>query len=124
MGSLDLDGRAGENTAALVANEATFARRFDAVFGNDRRRYVLQYLHNVDDEAVEFDTLVEQVMVWEATYRRSDPDALRERIAIDLHHTQLPQLVDAGLIDRDSESGTIRYRGHDLVNRSLEHVAY
>jgi len=124
MVPVDPDGRAGESTAAFTANEATSARRFNAAFGNDRRRYVLQYLRDVDDEAVEFDTLVEQVVTWEAMYRRSDPSTLRERIAIDLHHTQLPRLSEAGLIDRNSESGAIRYRGHDLIGKSLEHIAY
>lgn len=41
----------------------------------------------------------------------------------ELHHTHLPQLADAGVIEYDSRTGTVRYRSHDRVEALLGFVS-
>lgn len=42
--------------------------------------------------------------------------------AISLRHADLPALADAGIVDYDPRSATVRYDGDDLVSELLEAV--
>lgn len=41
----------------------------------------------------------------------------RERVRLDLHHNHLPRLADAGLIDYDARTGTVRSREAPSLDR-------
>jgi hypothetical protein len=43
-------------------------------------------------------------------------------IKVHLHHVTLPKLADAGFIDYDPRSETVRYRESDPVEMWLNHV--
>lgn len=40
-----------------------------------------------------------------------------EQVTIQLHHSALPRLADAGVIDYDSRSKTVRYQGHPKLEQ-------
>lgn len=99
----------------------------DTVFGilsNQRQRYVLYYLQNRSGDAVEFEDLVEYVVMRiDETENGDPPVAQREEIVAALHHIDLPKLTDQRIIEFDSRSGTIRYWGNDLLETYLARAA-
>lgn len=96
---------------------------FVTALANERRRYVLYYLRDV--ESAEFDDVVERVATWETG---SAPEALDERtrntIRIDLQHAQLPKLEEAGLIGHDRRHGSVCFQHlSDSLEQLLEYCA-
>lgn len=93
----------------------------DKVFellANPRRRLILSYLSETAADAVDFADLIAEVVARETD---SETDAERyEAVAIELRHTHLPKLADAGLVDYDERSRTIRFYGHPLLEAYLE----
>ncbi|WP_231188336.1 hypothetical protein [Haladaptatus sp. DYF46] len=84
---------------------------YDTVYSllaDDFRRFTLYYLvFEADGEGVAPDELIEYLRtVSEKSINQED--TLRVR----LHHAILPHLQDTGLIDYDTRSEMIRYRGH------------
>ena len=43
----------------------------------------------------------------------------RKRLKAKLHHVALPKLADAGLVDYDQRSQTIRYCGEPLLEKQI-----
>lgn len=91
-------------------NQDTIDRLFE-VLTDQRRRYVLYYVNETEDAVVTMDELADQLCTWERDWdnRTAQPEGKhRENIRIDLHHVQLPQLADQGLIEYDTRSLTVR----------------
>ncbi|WP_050050313.1 hypothetical protein [Halostagnicola sp. A56] len=94
-----------------------------------RRRTILRQLRE-NGGVIEIETLAD--VVTERSARSSpstetDPPTSNtddQRIArAELHHTHLPQLADAGVIEYDSRTGTVRYRSHERVEALLGFVS-
>ena len=83
---------------------------------DDRRRLVLRHLASTDDDVATVDDLVEEVVAEE------DRGVDRERVAVAIHHGALPHLDDAGLVEYDSRSQTVRYRETPQAERALDLV--
>lgn len=98
-----------------VSNERT-ARRPDLdelfeVLADGRRRRALAYLADADDGVAAFSELVEHVAddsVGESTDK--------ECVAVSLHHTHLPKLADANIVEYDPRNKDVRYRGGRVVS--------
>ena len=76
---------------------------------HQRRRNVLYYLYDHTTAATR--SLARELTAWEAGVPVDEVSAEdREHMLIDLHHTHLPKLADAGIIEYDPRSGAIRYR--------------
>lgn len=85
----------------------------DALFSalaNKRRRHVLQYFQSSSDDVASLEELVDAVP-------RDERTDGRKRVALRLHHVTLPKLEDAGLLEYDARSNTVRYRGNPLLDR-------
>lgn len=86
----------------------------DTVFdllANRRRRYVLYCLADGDEETVlKVEEIAAQIASWEREWNAtaSEDAAARRTVRIDLHHNHLPRLDDAGLIEYDARTETIR----------------
>lgn len=81
---------------------------FDAL-ADRRRRIVLAELSE-RDRPVPIGDLAAAVADAEGV---ADPDT--DRVRLSLHHVHLPLLVDAGLIDRDREAGTVSAAAHPAL---------
>lgn len=90
---------------------------FDTL-SNARRRYLLHHLLGHPDGVAEFETISDEIARWERATGRSN--ASPDEVAIDLHHTHLPQLADAGLVEYDRRSGAVRYRDRAPVRDCFE----
>ncbi|WP_435068649.1 DUF7344 domain-containing protein [Haloplanus sp. C73] len=82
----------------------------DTVFSllsNQRRRYVIHYLHRTPEPASLRD-LTEQVAAWENGVTVEDLEyKQRKRVYTSLHQTHLPKLVEAGIVEYDRDEGTV-----------------
>ncbi|MFC4550029.1 MULTISPECIES: DUF7344 domain-containing protein [Halorussus] len=92
----------------------TAPQSLDALFGllaNRRRRYVLYCLSDAGETDLSTDRVAEAVLERERDWDDAPDAAGRNRedaIRTELHHEHLPRLADAGLIDYDSETRTVR----------------
>lgn len=94
----------------MTDGERSLDRTFD-LLANRRRRYVLYSLNETDGDVMALDELTEQVVTWERRWDGQgdrDRDDHREEVRVTLHHNHLPRLVDAGLIDYDARTETVR----------------
>ena len=110
------------------AGTAPFLRSGDREAGSDldvvfdvlaerRRRIVLDYLRDHEEEWVPTGALADRIAAWEVELY--DPASVSvESIAIDLAHGHLPKLEESGLVDFDGRR--VRYRGDDRVERFLD----
>lgn len=89
---------------------------------NPRRRTILHRLRANGDDAVALDELTETIATdgGTAQVRHAPGDT---RAAVELHHTHLPKLADAGLIEYDQGKGTVRYLPNDRLEALLEFVS-
>lgn len=100
------------NRAHLSGFDANVDDLFDAL-SSERRRHVLSYLRDADDDVAELAELVDWVVTREAD---RDGDQ-REAVAISLHHVHVPKLANCGFVEYDARSNTVRYRGHPELER-------
>lgn len=102
------------------ANEEELSR--DLVFdilSNPRRRYVLFYLREHEDE-IGLQELASEVAAWENEVEVEElTRAQRKRVYVSLYQTHIPKLESAGIVEHDSEAGTVR-----LTNRAREVESY
>ena len=82
---------------------------------NKHRRVILNVLDNASDETLEYDVLVDRV----ANRMRNgdskwESDEHRQRVRIALHHTHLPKLEEARMIDYAAETGHVKFVGSEL----------
>jgi DNA-binding transcriptional ArsR family regulator len=88
------------------------------VLADAQRRQILAYLDATDDDVAAYSDLIEHVADDSAEASTDD----RDRIAVGLHHNHLPKLADAGVVEYDSRSETVRYRGGPVVSEWLDLV--
>ena len=90
---------------------------------NECRRAILSVLDTVPDNTLEYETLVNRVAdrLWdEETEGVSDEHQQRVRIA--LHHTHLPKLDEARIIDYEADTGRVQFVGGALEQELLKLV--
>jgi DNA-binding transcriptional ArsR family regulator len=89
--------------------------RILSAVANEHRRAILRSLNNVSDRTLEYDTLVDHVAERvEDENTDGVSDEHRQRVRIALHHTHLPKLAEAGIIDYEAEAGQIQFVGGEL----------
>lgn len=79
-------------------------------------RAVCHYFRYQSTEVATVDDLVQ--FIWKHDEQETDENS----VEIHLHHSTLPKLADAGFIDYDPRSETIRYQEPDVVEVWLDHV--
>lgn len=115
----DHSGEADRRTVVHEEEEPETEHPLDRLYGvltAERRRRLLFYLHRKDGDVASCTELVDYLVVDEA---ESVADLDTDEVAISLYHTHLPKLADAGLIEYDERSRTVRYHGDDTVGEHL-----
>lgn len=93
---------------ASLSTETTFS-----LLADRQRRRILAFLSEKDDRTSEVSDLVDHLV-------RESLD--RRRVTTTLHHVHLPKLADAGVVEYDRRTGTVRYRGDPTVESALDAV--
>jgi len=83
-----------------------------------RRRELLRCLQDHPDEAVDLPTLASAV-----SERCPGEGAMGTRMEIRLHHSDLPKLDEAGLVEYDRFDSRVAYDRHEGVEALLETLA-
>lgn len=94
-------------------DDRTLNRTFD-LLRDQQRRYVLKKLETMTDDVASVEDLVTYLLA-------NDPDADgADRVTTALLHRTLPRLMDAGVVDFDARSDTVRYHGSELADGFLD----
>ncbi|WP_224447595.1 DUF7344 domain-containing protein [Haloprofundus salilacus] len=89
-----------------------------------RLRYVLYHLYGMNSDVTETEAVVDAVCEYEAAgTERADPPS-RNQVRIDLHHSKLPRLNAAGLVDYDPRQNEIRFYHSPSLEEWLEHARH
>lgn len=93
---------------------------FEAM-ANRRARHVLSYIDSVSVDVLDLEDLADGVAEYEVEAgAATDVEDCRRHVAVALHHNHLPKLDDAGIIDYDPRSKTLRKWGDDRIETCLE----
>ncbi|WP_438267501.1 DUF7344 domain-containing protein [Haladaptatus halobius] len=82
------------------------------ILANQHRRYLLYHLSTMNGEAFTLSALVDILA--------QDVAITRKHLRINLHQRHLPKLADHNVIEYDSRSQTIHYRGNNRLEVLLE----
>ena len=99
----------------------------DTVFdllSDARRRYTLYYLFAMEGDVAEFEAVVNAVCNYEGAGTDSTSPSPPENIRVKLHHSHLPKLAEAGVIDYDRRQGTIRFTPTPPLEEWVEHAEW
>lgn len=128
----------GYDSNAAIENprrSEPFLDRALSVLADARCRSLLDFLRDADrgvspaarreggvpvDGLAEFSRLVDELAA-AAGGAGATPDG-RERFAVEVHHVTLPKLRNAGFVEYDERSGSIRYHRHERFEAILERV--
>lgn len=117
------NGGAGNLTS--ITSNPTITDSLDIVFdllSDVRRRYLLYYLVTMDGDVTDRDAAVNAVYEYEAANAGTDDCPTPENIQIEFHHTHLPRLEDAGLVEYDHRHSTIRFTGNPVFDELVEYA--
>ena len=106
---------------------STVTDDFNIIFNvlqSPRRRYVLYYLYSLEDEVTGFEEMVDAVSMYEAAGTETDKLPSQYEIRLTLHHTHIPHLEAAGIIDYDQRQRMIRFTGSSSLAEWVEYAQY
>ncbi|SDJ59724.1 DUF7344 domain-containing protein [Natronorubrum texcoconense] len=135
--------RETERESTKITAEVTPS--LDLIFdllSNRRRRYALYYMHDQPDGVATLGELVTAIVALQQadsseeaaipdetdtgdeTDSEANYDQRQLRIRTELKHTHLPKLEDAGILDHDRRSETVRYWNQPSLEEWLEHAKH
>ncbi|AEH38324.1 DUF7344 domain-containing protein [Halopiger xanaduensis] len=91
------------------------------VLANERRRYLLEFLWDQPGRVGSFEAATKHTIAQLGRKYGSQPN--HDDIQVDLQQHHLPKLADAGIIEYDVRSQTIRYRSNDRLEEIYERIA-
>lgn len=115
----------GKTEREPTAVKAAATPSLDLVFellSVQRRRYALYYLADQNDGIATLGELADSILT-----RESDAESREEhrtQIQTSLQHVHLPRLEDAGILEYDARSDTIRYWEQPTLEEWLEHARH
>ena len=90
------------------------------ILANERRRFLLEYLWSQPDSVGSFEEATKQIITKIGRKQGYQPN--HDDVQVDLQHHHLPKLADAGVIEYDIRSQTIRYQEHERLETAYERV--
>lgn len=88
---------------------------FLSALSNDCSRAVVDYFRTSAENVASLEELVEYVTNRQTRSGYDCPD----RVAVRLHHSELPRLADVGVVDYDPRTNVVRYRDHPIVEENV-----
>lgn len=90
------------------------------ILANERRRCLLEYLWSQSEEVGSFEAATKHTITKMSRKHGYQPN--HDNIQVELQQHHLPKLVDAGIIEYDVRSQTIRYRENERLEALHEQV--
>ncbi|GAB3671983.1 DUF7344 domain-containing protein [Halopiger thermotolerans] len=91
------------------------------ILANQRRRYLLEYLWDQPENVGSFEEATEYTILEIGRKQGRQPN--HDDVQVDLQHHHLPKMADAGVIDYDIRSQTIRYHENERLETAYERVS-
>lgn len=88
------------------------------VLASQSRRDVLRFFLETDTACASIEDVVEHLVTQKQ--RRTVSDLDHETVSVQFQHTDLPKLVDTGLIEYDKRSKMLRYHSDDRIEKWFE----
>jgi hypothetical protein len=109
-----------EGSGSSVGERAISPDTVLSVVANEHRRAILNALDSASEKTLAYDTLVERVADRiQSKDATRESDEHRQHIRIALHHTHLPKLEEAQIINYEAETGHIQFVGGELEQQIL-----
>lgn len=89
------------------------------LLGHEHRHAIITYFDRKTTESASFDDLTEYIVSLDPN-RGERPAERRKQVTIGLLHNHLPKLADAGVLEYDQRSETVRYWGGSRLATILE----
>lgn len=86
---------------------------------HEQRRAIITYFDQETTDRASFDDLVEYIVSSDSKKGTTSAEH-HKRVTIGLLHNHLPRLADAGVLEYDQRSETIRYWGDSRLETLLE----
>ena len=116
-----------ESTALVTESTPSLNLVFD-LLSNRHRRYALYYLYDQPDGVATIEEVTDHVVALATRDDGADCEAsVDERVhsvRIELQHVHLPKLEDAGIVELDRRSETVRYWTQPSLEEWLEHAKH
>ncbi|WP_247002598.1 DUF7344 domain-containing protein [Halosolutus gelatinilyticus] len=90
------------------------------ILANHRRRALLEYLWNQPQNAGSFEEATEYAILEVGRKQGRQPN--HDDVQVELQHHHLPKMADAGIIDYDIRSQTIRYHENERLETAYDRV--
>ncbi|MDF9746079.1 DUF7344 domain-containing protein [Natrinema salsiterrestre] len=127
----------GGRTGLPASTTPSLDLLFD-LLSNSRRRYALYHLNDQPDGVSTIEELASNIVTLERTTEtgdvsgnqtvggalETDSSELQSGVQLELQHVHLPKLEEAGVIEHDRRSETVRYWQQPSLEEWLEHAQY
>jgi DNA-binding transcriptional ArsR family regulator len=127
----------GERAGVTASITPSLDCLFD-LLSESRRRYALYHLNDQPDGVATIEDLTENVIALEEATETGDANGdrtaseapavnsadRRSGVQLELQHVHLPKLEDAGILEHDRRSETVRYWSQPSLEEWLEHAQY
>lgn len=124
FGGVDPDSEPDETVGSAV-DHPTLRRSFDTVIdllSAPERRALLYYFHSQDADEVQLDVLADRIRAFTRTPGDSLEASLEGAIETSLVHVHLPKLEEAGVVDVDRDTRTVRYNANPALETCVKHA--
>ena len=90
------------------------------ILANAHRRYLLAFLREQPGNTASFEAAAKHIITEVGRDQGAQPN--HDEVQVDLHHHHLPKLADAGVVEYDVRSQTIRYEVTDRLEDMFDRV--
>lgn len=115
--STPVESASGESSTNRPTTPIDADAAFD-ILADSERRAMLTCLEATADGTATTTELIDCIC------RRQEDEAsdvpARDRVALHVHHNHLPKLADAGVVEHDRRTETVRYRGSSFLEALLD----
>lgn len=90
------------------------------ILANANRRHLIDLLRDRPDKTASFEAVTKHIITEAGRDRGVQPND--DDVQVELYHTHLPKLADAGVVEYDIRSQTVRYHSNERLEALFDRV--
>lgn len=90
------------------------------ILANPHRRYMIEYLREQPDETAAFEDVTKYIIARVGQLQGRQPN--HDDVQVNIQHHHIPKMSDAGILEFDVRSQTIRYRPNEPIEELYDRV--